>query len=132
MTHNQLSEGEINAIVVQNVKNYIETIDKSQQWVYERSNMSKTEFDNLLNGQGDLKKSIQRLNKLFRIKDPFYFYNEHIQLPSTLAELEADSIRNLSPTLFNGKDNKEFKETMIILNDVMNMIHTLKSAKELG
>lgn len=123
---------DINEIVALNIKNYIEAVGKSQKWVYERSGIPKATFYNLLKGEGDINKSIPKLIKLFRIKDPFYFYNENMPLPKTLDELENDSIKNFSAASFNGTDSPEFRETMAILDDVMNMIHTLKSAKEVG
>jgi hypothetical protein len=121
----------INEIVARNVKNYIEAVGKSQKWVYERSGIPKATFYNLLKG-GDINKSIPKLNKLFRIQDPFYFYNENIQLPRTLEELEADSIKNFSAASFNGTDSQEFRNTMAMLDEIINMIHTLKTAKEIG
>lgn len=132
MSNYKIGEGDINAIVARNVKNYIEAVGKSQKWVYERSGIPKATFYNLLKGEGDINKSIPKLNKLFRIQDPFYFYNENIQLPRTLEELEADSIKNFSAASFNGTDSEAFKETMIILDDIINIIHTVKTAKELG
>lgn len=126
------NEKDINAIVAQNVKAYIDAIGKTQKWVYERSEIPRATFYNLLKGEGDINKSIPKLNQLFRINDPFYFYNENIQLPLTLEELEADSIKNFSAASFNGTDNKAFRDTMRVLDDVINMIHTLKSAKEVG
>lgn len=127
-----MNEGDINVIVARNIENYIRAIGKSKKWVYERSGIPKATFYNLLNGEGDINKSIPKLNKLFRIQDPFYFYNENIQLPRTLDELEADSIKNFSAASFNGTDSAAFRETMTILDDVINIIHTLKSAKEIG
>ncbi|MGE7920643.1 hypothetical protein ACQKM9_17160 [Viridibacillus sp. NPDC093762] len=132
MGNYRVNEGDINVIVARNVKNYIDAVGKSQKWVYERSGIPKATFYNLIKGEGDINKSIPKLNKLFRIQDPFYFYNENIQLPRTLEELEADSIKNFSAASFNGTDSEAFRETMTILDEIINMIHTLKSAKELG
>lgn len=132
MVDNRTNEGDINTIVSRNIKNYIEAVGKTQKWVYERSGIPKATFYNLLKGEGDINKSIPKLNKLFKIQDPFYFYNENIQLPRTLEELEAASIKDFSATSFNGTDSVAFKETMTTLDEIINMIYALKSAKEIG
>lgn len=123
---------EINDLVAKNVNAYIKALNKSKKWTYERSGIPKATFFNLLQGKGDINKSIPKLNKLFRINDPFYFYKEEIKLPRNLVDIENDSIKNFSAASFNGTDHENFKETMSILDDAINMIHILKSAKELG
>lgn len=110
---------------------YLLAIDKSENWVCERSGIAKSDLDNLLKSEGNTTRDIPKLNKLFRIQDPTYFYNEQIQLPRILNELDADSIRNFSLRGDNS-DSEAFKETMCILDDFINIIHTLKTAKEIG
>ncbi|MEE1131993.1 MAG: hypothetical protein UHX00_10290 [Caryophanon sp.] len=127
-----MNEFNFEKIVAKNVRDYIEAVGKSHKWVYERSGIPKATFYNLLKGEGDINKNIPKLNKLFRIDDPFYFYNENIQLPRTLDEIESDSIEVYAAASFAGSDSKEFKESMQILEDVINMIHILKTAKEIG
>lgn len=118
-------------IIAKNVRAYLIAIDKSEDWVCERSGIAKADLDNLLKSEGNATRDLPKLNKLFRIQDPNYFYNEQIQLPRTLNELDVDSIRNFSLRGDNS-DSEAFKETMCILDDLMNMIHTLKTAKEIG
>lgn len=127
-----MNEFNFEKIVAKNVRDYIEAVGKSHKWVYERSGIPKATFYNLLKGEGDINKNIPKLNKLFRIDDPFYFYNENIQLPRTLDEIESDSIEVYAAASFAGSGSQEFKESMQILEDVINMIHILKTAKEIG
>lgn len=125
-------EQDINLIVAKNVRDYIAAIGRSQKWVYERSGIPKTTFYSLLKGEGDINKSIPKLNKLFRIKDPFYFYNVDIQLPPKFEEIEVNAIKNLTAVHFNGIDDGHFQATMNVLADMINIIHILESAKKIG
>lgn len=120
-----------NLIVAKNIRDYINAIEKSKGWVSHRSGISQVDFDCLLEGKGNLKRDIPKLNKLFRIQDPYYFYNEKIKLPMSLEKLEATSLRNFSLKGDN-TDSEAFKNTMCILDDVINMINTLKTAKDIG
>lgn len=120
-----------NLIIAKNISDYINAIEKSKEWVSHRSGISQVDFDCLLEGKGNLKRDIPKLNKLFRIQDPHYFYNEKIKLPMSLEKLEATSLRNFSLKGDN-TDSEAFKNTMCILDDVINMINTLKTAKDIG
>jgi len=122
----------INKIVGNNVKAYIDAIGKSQKWVYEKAGIPRATFYNLLKGEGDVSKSVEKLNQLFRISDPMYFYNETITLPKTVQALEQASIKNFSAASFNAEDSEAFRETMLVLDDMMTIIHALKTAKTLG
>lgn len=121
----------INEIVGRNVKAYIEAIGKSHKWVYEKAGIAKPTFYNLLKGEGDVSKSVEKLNQLFRISNPTYFYDEEIKLPKNVDALEQASIKNFSAASFNAKDSEAFRETMGVLDDMMTIIHALKSAKNI-
>ena len=69
-----------NLVVAKNIRDYINAIEKSKGWVSHRSGISQVDLDCLLEGKGNLKRDIPKLNKLFRIQDPYYFYNENLLL----------------------------------------------------
>ena len=128
-----MNKTNLNKIIAQNIKDYIDALGKSQKWVYERSGIPKATFYKLLNGEGDLNKTVPKLNKLFRIEDPFYFYQENIKLPRSIKEInESSSILNCSAASYTGADGPQFKDSMNILNDIINIINRLENAKEVG
>ncbi|MCT4781397.1 MULTISPECIES: hypothetical protein [Exiguobacterium] len=79
----------IEEVVSRNLRAYLETIGKTHKWVYERAGMSKPTFYNLLKGKGDLKGGITRLNRVFRISDPTYFYKEDFKVPTSIQDLQS-------------------------------------------
>lgn len=62
-----------NKIVGQNVKKYIESKGIKHSWVMERTGIKKTAYYNFLKGEGNVEEYVAKINKLFRIKDPFFF-----------------------------------------------------------
>ena len=124
----------INEIIGENIKNYIDAVGKSHKWVYERADIPKPTFYKLLRGEGDLNKTISKLNTLFRIEDPFYFYNTEFKVPRTIKEIkEQSNIQNFSAASYNGNDeNGYFKETMNMLEDFISMIDVIETVKDLG
>lgn len=76
----------INQIVGENIKKYIEATGKSQKWVYQKSGMTRSVFYNLLKGKGDVMKNAEKIAKVFRIKDPLYFYNQKFEPLMSLKE----------------------------------------------
>ncbi len=124
----------LNEIVGENIKNYIDAVGRSHKWVYERADIPKATFYKLLRGEGDLNRTVPKINQLFRIEDPFYFYQKEFQLPRTIKEIkEQSNIQNFSAASYNGKeDDDDFHETMRMLEDFISMIDVLETVKELG
>ncbi|MBR2757541.1 MAG: helix-turn-helix transcriptional regulator, partial [Exiguobacterium sp.] len=85
-----MNQKEINQLVGKNIKLYIEAVGKSPKWVYERAGMTKSTYYDLLKGNGDINKNVQKINKLFRINEPFYFYNEQFVPPKTIEQIELE------------------------------------------
>lgn len=123
----------INDIVAANIKSYIEAIGRSQKWVYEKAGIPKPSFYKLLKGEGDLNKTIPKINKLFRIEDPFYFYNANFEPPRTVQQIKnTSSIQNQMAASYHGDINDaDFKETMNMLEDFISMIDVLETMKEI-
>ncbi|MEY8742066.1 hypothetical protein AB9M62_21565 [Bacillales bacterium AN1005] len=125
-------EDTINDIVAKNIKTYIEAVGKSQKWVYEKSSISKAAFYKLLRGEGDLNRTVPKLNKLFRIQDPFYFYSTDFVPPRTITQIkENSSIQNQMAASYHGEVNDpDFKRTMNMLEDFISMIDVLETMKK--
>lgn len=120
-------------VAIRNVQAYLEAIGKSHKWVCQRANIFEEHFLKFLNGEGHTEEVVTKISKLFRINDSSYFYSIDSKLPRNLEQLEMNSFQNLqSTTNFHLKDSQELQETMRILDDVINIIHVLKTAKEIG
>lgn len=128
------TERDINAIVGDNIKLYIEAIGKSQKWVYEKADISKGSFYKLLKGEGDLNRTIPKLNKLFRIQNPFYFYEENFIPPKTIQTIKKGATiqQQMAASYHGDADNPEFQETITMLEDFISMIDTLETLKEIA
>lgn len=114
----------VKVTIANNLKEFIESTGRSYAWIISRTDIPETTFYKLLNGEGDLEKHIEKIIKVFGIEDPFYFHNINFVPPNhvesdltTLAAANYDAI---------GDEQEEFKETMIMLNDFINMIEILK------
>lgn len=134
LRENEQSKKNINVIIGQNIKAYIEAIGKSQKWVYEKAGISKPAFYNLLRGEGDLNKAISKLNKLFRINDPFYFYSTDFKPPRTIMQIKNTSrIENQMAASYHGDTNSlAYKETMDTIEDFISMIDVLETMKKIA
>lgn len=128
-----MSQKEINQLVGKNIKLYIEAVGKSPKWVYERAGMTKSTYYDLLKGNGDINKNVQKINKLFRINEPFYFYNEQFVPPKTIEQIELESnLMNVAAASYhkNG-DEHRLDETMKMLEDFISMIDVLERLNQL-
>lgn len=119
-------------VAIRNVQAYLEAIDKSYKWVCQRANIFEEHFLKFLNGEGNTEEVVTKISELFRISDSSYFYSTDIKLPRNLEQLEMNSFQNLQSANFHVTDSKELQETMRVLDDVINIIHVLKTAKEIG
>lgn len=119
----------INQIVGENIRNYIEASGKSKKWVQERAGMTHSVFYSLLKGEGDVMKNTEKISKVFRIKDPLYFYKENFEVPIPLNELiNSTSITKKIAASYHGdRTDKDFVETLEILDDFISMIDILEN-----
>ncbi len=84
-----------NKIVGQNVKKYIEGKGIKHSWVMERTGIKKTAYYNFLKGEGNVEEYVAKINKLFRINDPFFFYKADMELNGkTFSRSRSDSFMN--------------------------------------
>lgn len=123
-------------ISAHNVVRYLKAINKSENWVANRIGISEPVFLQFLVDGENTEVIVPKLNKLFRIKEAEYFYQVDLKLPKTLEELEAISTMYQQVCIKHKDDmnteSQELKETMDILDDLMNITAILKVAKEIG
>ncbi|GAB6461949.1 hypothetical protein bcgnr5390_11820 [Bacillus luti] len=65
---------DIQKVVGDNIKTFVESRERKHSWVIERTGIEKNTYYDMLHGKGIIDENITKLNRLFRIKDPMYFY----------------------------------------------------------
>ncbi|WP_214849752.1 hypothetical protein [Exiguobacterium sp. s138] len=122
----------IEEIVSRNLQVYLETIGKTHKWVYERAGMSKPTFYNLLKGKGDIKGGITRLNRVFRISDPTYFYQQDFKVPMSIHDLQnTATLKQQAAANYHAfGPSPVMDETFETLEEIITMLDVLHSFDE--
>lgn len=119
---------ETKKIIGENVKNYLEAKGIKNNWIIERLGISKGAFYNFLKGEGNVDLYEQKILKLFRIKDPFYFHRNEIELPKSIKEKNQEqNFMDFAALSFFGEDNKEFRDGMKTFRGFVELVDILKS-----
>jgi len=129
---NHLEQPTVKQVVARNVAAYIEAIGKTKTWVAERSGMTRRTLHKQLKGEGEVEKKIEKLNRLFRIADPMYFYASDFTAPPSLETMsEAMTLKQQAAASFHASgDPKELDDTLETLEELITMIDVLKNVKE--
>src|SRR5699024_11568181 len=94
---------ETKKIIGENVKNYLEAKGVKHNWAIDRLGVSKGAFYNFLRGEGNVDQYEQKIFKLFRIKDPFYFHRKQLKLPKSIREqTEKQTLMDFAAPSFHG------------------------------
>lgn len=78
----------INKRAGENIRKFIESKKISNTWVIKRTGIGKTAFYDMLNGKGRVDVHVEKLNKLFGIKDPTFFYKLEIDEQKVVDHLD--------------------------------------------
>ncbi|TCI24329.1 hypothetical protein EVJ30_08275 [Exiguobacterium sp. SH5S13] len=127
----------IEEVVAENIKVYIQAIDKTNKWVYERAGMSKQTFYNLLAGKGEITRNVEKLNRLFRIQDPMYFYRTDFTPPLSVAEIEKTmNLQQMAAANYHvgsiGSEAEQLNHTFKTLDEVIDLLDTLHTVAEVN
>ncbi|MGE7983743.1 hypothetical protein [Solibacillus sp. NPDC093137] len=112
-------------IVSNNLKEFIEYTGRSYSWFIKKTEIPKTTFYKVLNGEGDIDKHIQKILDLFGIDDPFYFHKTDFKLPQREKKVDITKMAAANYVFEKGEE-KEFQKTLNMLNDFINIIDILK------
>ncbi|MCW9132076.1 hypothetical protein OF830_14185 [Bacillus paramycoides] len=63
-----------NGIIGKNIKRFIECREISMDWVMQRADIDRIDFYDMLKGKGKIDIHVKKINKLFGIDDPKYFF----------------------------------------------------------
>lgn len=127
----------IEEIVARNIKAYVKAIGKTNKWVYEKADMSKPTYYNLLAGKGEVTRNVEKLNRLFRIQDPMYFYQSDFTPPLSIEEIEkAKNLQQLAAANYHvastGPEAQQLQHTFKTLDEVIDLLDTLHTVAEVN
>lgn len=127
----------IEEVVAKNVKAYIQAIGKTNKWVFERAGMSKQTFYNLLSGKGEVTRNVEKLNNLFRIQDPMYFYQTDFVPPRSVMDMKHEMrLQQHAAANFHvgtsGTESEQLQRTFSTLEEVIELLDTLHAIREVG
>lgn len=119
---------ETKKIIGENVKRFLEAKGVKHKWVMDRLDISKGAFYGFLKGEGNVDQFEEKILKLFRIDDPFYFHRKELELPKGLNEkLEEQNFMDFAALSLNGTVNDEYKEGMKVFREFVEIIDVLES-----
>lgn len=112
--------------IIKNLQQFINFTQRSNNWFIEKTNSSKEDFENLLNGEGDILNNIEKILQLYGIENKLYFHQEDFKLPerprnqliTDLPSIHREEVKN---------EETEFKLTMEMLDDFVNIFELLKA-----
>lgn len=127
----------IEEVVARNVKSYVQAIEKTNKWVYEKAGMSKQTYYNLLAGKGEVTRNVEKLNRLFRIQNPMYFYQADFVPPLSVEEVEKTSnLQQLAAANYHvgstGSEAQQLQHTFKTLDEVIDLLDTLHTVAEVN
>lgn len=119
---------ETKRIIAENIKKYIEAKGIKHSWIIERIDITKPTFYKLLKGEGNITQFEQKILKLFRIKDPFYFHQTDIDLPKSIIETnQGQNFMDFVALSYHGEESKEFNDGMEVFREFVELIDVLHS-----
>lgn len=118
---------DLRKIIGKNLQLFIKTKGRTHAWVISKTDIPKTAYYELLNGERELENHIDKILDVFGIADPFYFHTINFSPPKTIEQTHSN-ITKLDVTKYIAAEDEQekFKETVLILNDFINMIEILK------
>ncbi|MEK4176430.1 hypothetical protein [Aeribacillus sp. FSL W8-0870] len=118
---------ETKKIIGENIRKYLDAKGVKHSWVIDRLGISKGAFYRFLKGEGNVDQFEEKMLKLFRIKDPFYFHRKEMDLPKGVNEkIEEQNFMDFAALSLNGEVNEAFKEGMKVFREFVELIDVLK------
>ncbi|MCC2382004.1 hypothetical protein [Bacillus cereus] len=118
---------DINKIVGENIRVFIESRELKNSWVMERAGIRENAFYDMLNGKGNIEEHIKKLSDFFEIDDPMYFYKTDYDYNKPKSILNR---KEMALKLVGGEDNHELNEGIEVFLELVELIDVLKAAQE--
>ncbi|MGE7888994.1 hypothetical protein ACQKN7_16725 [Bacillus cereus] len=118
---------DINKIVGENIRVFIESRELKNSWVMESAGIGKNAFYDMLNGKGNIEEHIKKLSDFFEIDDPMYFFKTDYDYkkPKNILNRKERALE-----LVGDKDSPELNEGIEVFLELVELIDVLKIAQE--
>ncbi|WP_088349019.1 hypothetical protein [Bacillus cereus] len=118
---------DINKIVGENIREFIESRDLMNSWVMERAGIEENAFYDMLNGKSNIEEHIKKLSVFLKIDDPMYFYKTNYDYNKTKSILNH---KEMALKLVGGEDNHKLNEGIEVFLEFVGLIDVLKAVQE--
>ncbi|PGB04695.1 hypothetical protein [Bacillus toyonensis] len=120
----------VNKILGRNIQAFLESRDLDKVWVRKRADIEERIFDDMLSGKEkiDIYVYVAKINKLFGIKDPAYFYqtNFNYTKPRNQLNCKEDFLEYISSSP-KGNGTLELNEEFEVFFEFVELIDILKA-----
>ncbi|HDR7257905.1 TPA: hypothetical protein QCX12_001552 [Bacillus paranthracis] len=122
---------EINKVVGENIRVFIESRELKDSWVMEMSGIDVNAFYDMLSGKGNIDVQVTKLSDLFGIDDPMYFYKTDFDYakPKNILNRK-DRKEAFVKQVTAGENSKELNEGLEVFLDFVELIDVLKAVQE--
>ncbi|MGG0299575.1 hypothetical protein ABEY59_05475 [Bacillus albus] len=122
---------DINRIVGENIRVFIESRELKHSWIMERARIDENAFYDMLSGKGNIDGQVTKLSEFFKINDPMYFYKTDFDYakPKTILN-KKDRKETLLKRATVGENSKELNEGLEVFFDFVELIDVLKAVRE--
>jgi len=122
---------ETKKIVGENVRKFLEAKGVTHKWVMDRLSISKGAFYGFLRGEGNVDQFEEKILKLFRIRDPFYFHQKEMEFPKRVnSEIQKQNFINSAALSLNGEVDEDFEKGMEIFREFVELIDVVEPLSE--
>ncbi|PGU51912.1 hypothetical protein COD70_26240 [Bacillus cereus] len=120
-----------NKIIWGNIKSFIECRELSMDWVMERADIDRTAFYDMLKGKEEIDIYVKKINELFDIDDPNFFYTSNRNDYKKVNHLDRKGNFFKSIGLEHKNINeRELKDGLEIFLEFVELIDILKATTE--
>ncbi|MGN4423545.1 hypothetical protein ACTFQN_06790 [Bacillus cereus group sp. MYBK30-1] len=122
---------EINKVVGENIRVFIESRELKGSWVMEMAGIDENAFYDMLSGKGNIDVQVTKLSDLFGIDDPMYFYKTDFDYakPKNILNRK-DRKEAFVMQVTAGENSKELNEGLEVFLDLVELIDVLKAVQE--
>ncbi|PHD06622.1 hypothetical protein COF45_25160 [Bacillus wiedmannii] len=119
----------VNKILGRNIQAFLESRNLNKAWVRKRADIEEHIFDDMLSGKEkiDIHVHVAKINKLFGIKDPAYFYQTNFNYTKPRKQLNCKE--NFFEYINSSRKetiNPELNEGFEVFFDLVELIDILK------
>ncbi|MCR6462280.1 hypothetical protein NXB04_26680 [Bacillus paranthracis] len=123
----------VNKIIGRNIQAFLKSRDLNKVWIRKRADIEEHIFDDMLSGKEkiDIHVHVAKINKLFGIKDPAYFYQTNFNYTKPRNQLNCkENFLEYISSSHKGTVTPELNEGFEVFFDFVELIDILKATTQ--